>query len=116
MSVCYFAFIFCILLYVHKQLRSHNVQYMVHDIYLVLFTFSKLSTSCRVSFMRKCVAELELLSGQKFSLTGNEERLALVLLTICTQKNIQIVPRSAPCIPLPCYLRLFGAHESVPRN
>jgi hypothetical protein len=33
-----FVFNFCITLYVHSQLCSHNVQNMVHHNYLVLFT------------------------------------------------------------------------------
>ena len=33
-----FVFNFCITLYVHSQLWSHNVQNMVHENYLVLFS------------------------------------------------------------------------------
>ncbi len=91
---------FCIPLYVHEQLRSHSVQNMVHDIYLVLFTFLSCPHHAGFRLWENAVAELELLSGQKFTLTGNEERPALVLLNYT--KEHQIVPRSSlsasPCM------------------
>jgi hypothetical protein len=62
-----FVFNFCIILYVHSQLFSHNVQNMVHDNYLVLFTSLCCPLDAGFRLREKAVRELLLLSGQKFS-------------------------------------------------
>jgi hypothetical protein len=61
-----FVFNFCITLYVDSQLCSHNVQNMVHDNYLVLFTSLCCPLDAGFRLREKAVGELYLLSGQKF--------------------------------------------------
>jgi hypothetical protein len=51
-------FNFCISLYVHSQLSSHNVQNMVHYNYLVLFTSLCCTLDAGFRLREKAVGEL----------------------------------------------------------
>ena len=53
-------------LYVHSQLCSHNLQNMVHDNYLVLFSTLCCPLDAGFHLRENAAGELELLSGQKF--------------------------------------------------
>jgi hypothetical protein len=53
-----FDFNFCITLYVHSQLSSHNVQNMVHDNCLVLFTTLCCTLDAGFRLREKAVGEL----------------------------------------------------------
>jgi hypothetical protein len=58
---------FCITLYVHSQLCSHNVQNMVNYNILVLFTSLCCPLDAGFRLREKAVGELQILSGRKFS-------------------------------------------------
>jgi hypothetical protein len=53
-----FVFNFCITLYEHSQLCSHNVQNMVHNNYLVLFTSLCCPLDAGFRLREKAVGEL----------------------------------------------------------
>jgi len=65
MSICYFLQ-FLYYLYVHSQLCSHNLQNMVHDKYLVLFSTLCCPLDAGFHLWENAVWELESLSRQKF--------------------------------------------------
>ena len=65
-------------LYVNSQLCSLNIQNMVHDKYLVLFSFLCCPLDAGFHLWENAAGELEVLSGQKFP-HRNEENPALEL-------------------------------------
>ncbi len=99
-----FVFNFCITLYVHSQLCSHNVQNRYMTIILSYLLL------CAVHLMQGFLWEKRLLGNYNCSqdrsfLTGNEENPALVLLMYTTEHQPEMVPCSAlwapPWIPPP---------------